>query len=377
MVKLIFCLLLLSSGFWVSGQRLTPREYIEKYKDLAIREMKRSGVPASITLAQGLLESDCGNSDLVKQSNNHFGIKCKSNWTGPTVKHDDDRPEECFRAYEHPEESFRDHSDFLKNSPRYSFLFELDPLDYVDWSKGLKKAGYATNPKYANILIDNIEKYNLNQYTLEGIMQGVSDTEYQVASTKSMQPENVIPVPEITSENSFIILKVNGLKAVRVSAGTSLLAVATKFNKRLGKLMEWNELENSGILPHNQLIFLEKKRNEGESDEYVSDKDQSLYEIAQNLGITVSALRQYNSFNRDEEIKTGTTIYLRPGLNAKHNDTVQFKSKEKDSVFHVVEPKEGLFSISKKYGVTVAQLKEWNELASDNLQIGQKLIVSQ
>ena len=163
---------LFAVGFYminVDAQTLTPERYIELYKDIAIREMKRMGIPAAITLAQGLLETESGNSSLVKKSNNHFGIKCKSNWTAEGVSHDDDAPGECFRTYKDAADSYRDHSNFLRGSEWYAFLFSLDPSDYKGWAHGLKKAGYATNPKYPNILIRSIEQYNLQQYTLAGV----------------------------------------------------------------------------------------------------------------------------------------------------------------------------------------------------------------
>src|ERR1044072_8039346 len=141
-------------------------DYINAYKEIAIREMQRSGIPAAITLAQGIHESMAGKSDLVQKSNNHFGIKCRDEWKGERVYHDDDARGECFRSYEKAEQSYIDHSDFLKNGARYAFLFSYDATDYSQWAYGLKKAGYATNPKYPQILIKYIEDYNLQQYTL-------------------------------------------------------------------------------------------------------------------------------------------------------------------------------------------------------------------
>src|SRR5688500_4194064 len=160
-IKLSFTafFVLLSTISW-SQKKAIVQEYINEYKELAIAEMKRTGVPASITLAQGIHESGAGNSKLAAASNNHFGIKCKSNWTGETVRHDDDAKAECFRKYSCVEDSYRDHSDFLKNGTRYSFLFSIDPADYSEWAIGLKKAGYATNPKYPQMLIKLIEDYN-------------------------------------------------------------------------------------------------------------------------------------------------------------------------------------------------------------------------
>ena len=149
----IVSILFLSTATVFAQDMLTPVQYIELYKDIAIREMKRMGVPAAITLAQGLLETESGNSPLVKKSNNHFGIKCKSTWTGESVRHTDDAPNECFRKYPNAADSYKDHSDYLKTSPRYASLFQLDISDYKGWAYGLKRAGYATNPRYPQIVI--------------------------------------------------------------------------------------------------------------------------------------------------------------------------------------------------------------------------------
>src|SRR5690606_10324595 len=142
-------------------KRMTAQEYIARFKHIAMEEMLRTGIPASIKLAQGLLESEMGNSDLVKRSNNHFGIKCKSNWTGESVSHDDDARGECFRKYDNADDSYRDHSEFLMTRKHYEPLFKLKSDDYKGWAYGLKRAGYATNPRYPQMLIYNIEKYNL------------------------------------------------------------------------------------------------------------------------------------------------------------------------------------------------------------------------
>ncbi len=161
--------------------------YIKTYAAIAIEEQVRTGIPAAITLAQGIHESGSGKGNLALRSNNHFGIKCKSNWTGPTVSHDDDDKGECFRAYDDVASSYKDHSDFLKTGKRYAFLFELPVLDYQAWANGLKQAGYATNPKYPVLLIKLIENYNLNQYTetalaLQGKAQGT-----EIAGEAAMQ----------------------------------------------------------------------------------------------------------------------------------------------------------------------------------------------
>ncbi|HEY2727192.1 MAG TPA: glucosaminidase domain-containing protein, partial [Parafilimonas sp.] len=162
--------------------------YITQYKQLAIDEMIRTGVPASITLAQGILESNAGQCSLTQESNNHFGIKCKEDWNGEVVYHDDDRRGECFRRYNSAEDSYRDHSDFLKNRPNYAPLFNIDVTDYKDWAYGLKKAGYATNPVYATTIITTIEKYDLEQYTDAALQQS---NQMNVASSNVQSQQNV------------------------------------------------------------------------------------------------------------------------------------------------------------------------------------------
>jgi flagellum-specific peptidoglycan hydrolase FlgJ len=171
MKRLLFIAFATVTIYNSQSQHSNVKQYIDTYKEVAINEMIRTGVPASITLAQGILETEAGQSDLVRASNNHFGIKCKSDWAGEVVYHDDDARGECFRSYASAEESFRDHSDFLKNRPHYAFLFNLDPTDYEGWAKGLKKAGYATNPAYSNMLVRIIFENNLQDYTLVALQR--------------------------------------------------------------------------------------------------------------------------------------------------------------------------------------------------------------
>ena len=165
--KLLLSLFVFGCISYASAQdEATIRKYIDTYKEIAIKEMQRTGIPASIKLAQGIHETSAGTSVLVLKSNNHFGLKCKTEWTGMSVRHTDDAPNECFRKYDDPVDSYKDQSDYLKNTPRYASLFELDPTDYKSWAYGLKKAGYATNPKYAPIIVKLIEDYNLQDYTM-------------------------------------------------------------------------------------------------------------------------------------------------------------------------------------------------------------------
>ena len=373
----------------VGAQDMTVAEYVAQYKDIAIREMKRMGVPAAISLAQGILETENGNSDLVKKSNNHFGIKCKSTWTAETVTHDDDAPGECFRAYKTAEDSYRDHSNFLRGSSRYSFLFKLDPRDYKSWAYGLSKAGYATNPKYPEILIKNIEDNNLEQYTLEGIndVPVFDAAQYSSDSEEKNQVQVLTTTPQDASDIAITEpakLSINGCKVVFALKGTSLLAIATQNNINLNRLLEINDLHIDGLLDKDQYIFLEKKQKLGDKDYYIVQQNESLYDVAQKNGVQLQSLYDYNNISSADNIYPGTKIYLRPPLvkvvsnkiNSNDNTNLQTSSSPGELKTHEVQPKESLYAISKKYNVSVSQLKEWNNLKSDSLKTGQQLIIS-
>ncbi|HXS57402.1 MAG TPA: glucosaminidase domain-containing protein [Hanamia sp.] len=379
----IIIILFFSFGcfFECAAQNMTAQEYIQQYKDLAINEMKRMGVPAAITLAQGLLETENGNSDLLKASNNHFGIKCKSTWTAETVSHDDDAPGECFRKYKTAEDSYRDHSNFLRGNSRYDFLFKLDPSDYKGWAYGLRKAGYATNPRYPEILIKNIEDNNLQQYTLEGLKEVArfDATKYSDDPEKK-DSENV----NQTASVAPVSLTINGAKALYVPKGTSLLAVATENHINLEKLLSINDLTKDGLLDKGQYIFVEKKKKEGETDFCISKPGETLYDISQKYGVVLQNLYAYNQLTPDDFLVAGTKIFLKPQeknvANATRRNTkdeIELKTSftGKPAV-HTVQPKESLYSISKKYAVSVDDLKTWNHLSGNDIKIGQQLIIS-
>ncbi len=362
---------------------LTPEQYVALYKDMAIREMKRMGVPAAITLAQGILETESGNSDLVKKSNNHFGIKCKTSWTGASVSHDDDASGECFRLYKTADDSYRDHSNFLRGSDRYGFLFKLDVKDYKGWAYGLKKAGYATNPAYPLVLIKNIEQYNLQQYTLAAAdeVAKFDADKYQDDPVEKIsgrtEVDEKLPDEASMLDVSDKVITVNGSKAVYAGKGTSLLVVATKNNIALSKMLGFNELAEDGMLVKNQYVFLEKKSKTGDGDFFIAKPGESLYDIAQKNGIQLQYLLDYNKFWGNEEIKAGTKIYLKPGIApAKTPAASMPAANAANPKTHIVAPKEGLYGISKKYNITVQQLKDWNNLQTDSLSIGQQLIIS-
>ena len=365
------------------SQKITAEEYIRIYKDNAIREMKRMGVPAAITLAQGLLETENGNSDLLKKSNNHFGIKCKSSWTAEGVSHDDDAVGECFRTYKDAEGSYRDHSNYLRGNDRYAFLFKLDPRDYKGWAYGLKKAGYATNPRYPDILIKNIEDNNLQQYTLVAVNEvPVFDaSKYQSDPEDKAFAELIKAKGTTNTQTAFVAsapkekIEINGSKAIYETRGRALIAIATENNINLNKLLEYNDLQKDGLLEDDQYIFLEKKSKEGDKDFYVVQNNESLYDVAQKNGIRLQNLYEYNDLREDQKVFTGSKLKLKPSLK---DPTVLTKEMIEITTVktYAVQPKEGLYAISKKYGVTIAQLKEWNNLADDNLKVGQQLIVS-
>ena len=288
MHKIFLAILFSVFSFAAKAQRLTIEEYVEQFKDIAMNEMRRSGVPASITLAQGILESENGNSELVKKSNNHFGIKCKSNWTGESETHDDDANGECFRAYTNAGDSYRDHSDFLKANQRYASLFNLDPADYAGWARGLKKAGYATNPRYPELLIKYIEQNNLQQYSLL-VLNKLPETDLATANANkpvtqvTASDDKPIPViqHEVISADPGKIISINNTKCMFVKKGTSLLAIADKNNLPLSKLMDFNDMTEEGLLAKDQYIYLTKKAKTGDKEFYICQADETLNDVAQ------------------------------------------------------------------------------------------------
>jgi LysM repeat protein len=358
----------------LSQEVITPAQYVERYKEIAISEMRRTGVPAAITLAQGLLETESGNGELVKKSNNHFGIKCKSGWTSASVSYDDDAKGECFRQYNTAAESYRDHSDFLRNGQRYSFLFSLDVTDYKGWAYGLKKAGYATNPAYSRMLINNIERYNLQQYTLlvAGEMPAFDsgrlekDEEIKIISEEKTATESTPLAP------NYKHLLVNGSKCFFIGKGVSLLAVATQNNIPLSKLLAFNDMENDGLLTKEQYVFIEKKSKTGNKLSYITEAGESLYDVAQKNGVQLKSLLAYNQLVGSEHIDPGTRLYLQPAPAVPKPEVIL-----PEKMIHVVKAKESLYSIAKKYNASAVKLREWNKLRSDALFIGQRLVVSQ
>jgi LysM repeat protein len=305
----------------------TPEQvnaYINTYKFIAIAEMQRSGVPASIILAQGIHETGAGTSDLVIASNNHFGIKCKSGWTGQTVYHDDDAKGECFRSYNAAADSYRDHSDYLSQTPRYAFLFRLSPEDYQDWAYGLKRAGYATNIKYPQILIKLIEDYDLEKYSLIAMGRLPAEQPADGTLAKEMMRESLkgfvdssmqSPAPAASYPDGAF--SINAAKVIYAKAGVSLLSLSNQYDIPLSHLLEFNDMNQEDILSNAQLIFLQRKRKIGDSPFHIVQSGESMYIICQMEGIRYENILEYNRLRPGEEPAPGEKIYLQVAAGTK------------------------------------------------------------
>lgn len=266
-------------------------DYIKKYRELAVEEMRRYHIPASITLAQGLLESGAGQSTLARKSNNHFGIKCGSDWSGKTVRHDDDARNECFRAYKYPRQSYEDHSKFLAGRPRYASLFKLKITDYKGWARGLKKAGYATNPRYAEQLIGIIELYDLHQYDRKDALKFLK---------KNPNPHQ----PYIANDLLYIVVR----------SGDTWKAISKEFDISSKKLRKYNDLYKGYVLQVGDILYLEEKNKRAGKEHivHVLRAGESMHSISQKYGIRLKNLYKLNKMDPDDSApETGTILRLR------------------------------------------------------------------
>lgn len=431
----------LCSAAMVYGQqeKLTIEQYIQRYSRLAIEEMYRAKIPASVTMAQALLESGAGNSELSLKSNNHFGIKCKGNWKGAKVFHDDDTLQECFRAYDSVYQSFKDHSDFLLSQSRYGFLFSLEPFDYKGWSYGLKKAGYATNPKYPDLLIDYIEKHQL--YKLDQLQVDTGFKIYVAQEIKSLHRKEI---------------DVNETPGIIAGADDTYQKIAVEYDMRMWQIQKYNDLPEEAACHEGDTIYLKPKRNKTFTETYKVVSGDQMRGISQKHAIKLRKLFQRNLMEPGEEPFPGEVIYLNQTRESKPkvyrtlfskdfdkpfdynsiyiSDTVpssksdtkeqptspkeptknmnkkpaatvvdsmlkitpsQFKEylwllaqdslrkikKEtnsltnKSQLSHTVVAHETLYSISKKYQTSVEALTHFNHLENESLEIGQVLLI--
>lgn len=309
-------LLVLMTVLLSIGAAKNPKlDYIDKYSDIAIKEMKRTGVPASIILAQGILESNAGQSVLATKGNNHFGIKCHNDWKGKTMKMDDNAPKECFRVYPNAEASFRDHSDFLRSRDRYKSLFELKQTDYKGWARGLKKAGYATDPGYADKLITLIEDYELYRFD-KGVKVSVKPPlEIEEPKVVQLEPRPGMKYQEsVTFSTARKVYSQNGVPFVYSEAGETYASIAASNGLFLKELLKFNDHEQELALEPGTMVYLARKKAQGPVgvNKYVVEKDgETLRDIAQRFGIRYAALQKLNIVLYGKTLEEGDTVILR------------------------------------------------------------------
>lgn len=378
--------------------KMTVEQYLDKYSSVAIEEMHRSRIPASITLAQGLLESGNGNSRLALVGNNHFGIKCKKDWTGETIHEDDDAAQECFRKYPSARDSYRDHSDFLMKNPRYAFLFDLEPTDYKGWAEGLKRAGYATNPNYPTLLINLIERHNLHQYD---------------QAKPTLQEEQKIKEEQQVFATVHTKLTINGIPALVAKAGDSYASIALENDMRVWQIYKYNDLPKDATIKAGDTLYIKPKNYKGSIETYTVNRGDNMHLIAQRFGIKLSKLYKRNAMKEGQEPEPGEELTLRSSrsvapklrkstidrVDSTYNNLIYDDPKKNLSTtrpvlpedayainipdnkndmafFHTVQKGETLFSIAKKYNVTVEGVKELNSLRTDDISEGTRLIIN-
>ena len=330
---ILFLFISVAMMFSVNSYAQSAQEiYIDTYAEIAVQEMYRSGIPASITLAQGMLESGNGRSELATKSNNHFGIKCHNGWTGGRVYHDDDAKGECFRKYDHPYQSYRDHSDFLRSRDRYKFLFDLKTTDYKGWAYGLKKAGYATDPNYPTKLIKIIEDYRLYQYDTKtasfgaagnagtsktGVKKNTPSITERPASPTVI--EQAVPVSELTRRKYFQfeltreMYSKNGVPFIYSSEGETYQSIAKSYGLFVKELLRFNDLTEEKALRPGTVVYLQQKKNCAVKglDKHVVESGETLRDISQRYAIKLNKLYKLNGWYKGYNPKEGDCIKLR------------------------------------------------------------------
>ncbi len=354
----------------LSAQKsMNTKEYIDSFKQAAMQEMRVHGVPASITLGQGILESASGNSKLSKECNNHFGIKCRKNWNGKFCLADDDAKDECFRGYETAIESYRDHSLFLKGSSRYAPLFELNPTDYEGWANGLREAGYATNPAYGTILSNIIRKYRLTLYDSMVVL----GEEYFKGS--SDQPE---------------MIQINGVPAIGAKEGENPSEVAKKHHLGTWQIYRYNDLKEGEMINPGEIIYLRPKRSSGSEETHILKKGETLRDISQQYAVKMKQLYRKNRLEPGQEPAVGEVIYLKEKRQSPPKLAVQTpKTSQADAInvvnqrkkaiaenMHEVLKGETIEQIAEKYHTSVLNLVRWNDLETADVKVGQILVLS-
>ncbi len=366
-------------------------KYIARYKSIAQREMKEYGIPASITIAQGILESQAGKSELATKANNHFGVKCHSDWMGPRYLYDDDEIQECFRKYDNPERSYVDHSKFLAHRKRYAFLFRLPKTDFEAWAKGLKKAGYATDPSYPDKLIYLINKYRLHHLDKE-VLKGMSIKVNDVAENTSKQNKKFIYEVKngetiFTISNKFKIpvkkiQQINNLNDFDIYEG-QILVLTLDENKK-----PEDYTDNSTTNSHkNEPEIVEAPKAEQidipDEERYVVKEGQTLFSIAKENNLKIDELLSANHFDKSTEIKVGQVIRLPKKKIEEEIKTVQIEKEEDNqtnqkTIKHKVKQGETIYSIARNNGVEVADIMDANHFDNSTvLKVGQEIIIPQ
>lgn len=326
MKRLLFVFLLAFPHF-LQAQRITAEEYISIYKDIAIREMREHKIPASITLAQGLLESGCGNSELARVAKNHFGIKCHKEWTGNTFTMDDDEKNECFRSYENAEESFVDHSLFLVGRNRYAALFDLEITDYEGWAKGLKAAGYATNPKYAQLLIARINQYDLTRFDREALNIKEEETTVSGPIPEPQLSENqfedfgllfnpdvksAFEIVDMTDLGRFIYLN-NGVKFIYAKEGETPKSIAKELGIPMRQIADYNYISSPKdfVFLSGDVVYIVPLKNKCKHPSTFNvDETITMRDVALRFAVKLDKLQKYNK-NLGKVVKPGTVVKLK------------------------------------------------------------------
>lgn len=287
--------------------RHSKEDYIQKYKDDAVKDMAKTGVPASITLSQGILESEFGNSQLAREANNHFGIKCHKNWNGKTYYMDDDEKNECFRKYNSVLESYDDHSAFLRTRDRYASLFQLEITDYKGWAHGLKKAGYATNPEYAHKLIKIIEDYSLNELDKGNQIPvfASKDNTYQPKNNPADNKKATV------IKNTNYNYSANQVQYVKAKDGDTYYSIALANNVELWQVLKYNDADKNDKPNEGDIIYLKPKRNKAKSENHLVNEGESMLYISQLYAVKLKKLYRYNDMKPGQEPQPGQKIRLR------------------------------------------------------------------
>lgn len=309
-ILIALCWLLAVAGLVAKDD--TPQErYVKKYADMAVREMIRSGVPASITLAQGMLESGNGMSKLATQGNNHFGIKCHKGWEGKTMRVDDDAPNECFRVYKSVADSYKDHSDFLRYRDRYKFLFDLERTDYKGWAYGLKKAGYATDPGYPAKLIKYIEDYDLARYD---VLEKAEETVVPLPPHKIEAPVLAMADEVFNFPLTRELYSINGVPFVYALEGETYKSLAKYYHLFHKEILSFNDLKKDQTLLPGTVVYLSFKKNHTQAglDKYIVEEDgEDFHAICQRFAVKEKSILKLNGLKKAPVLREGDELQLR------------------------------------------------------------------